>query len=53
MPRLTADEKNLICLALDEYASGFSSTLSVEEHSKTRELAARLRRSILQSEDTH
>lgn len=52
MPRLTADDKNLICLALDEYASGFASTFSDQEHARIQELAERLRRSILQADVT-
>lgn len=53
MTILTSDERSLICLALDEFASGFATALSDEDHDRARDLAERLCRSIVQAEDTH
>lgn len=51
MTTLTSDEQSLICLALDEFASGFSVALSDAENVKARDLADRLRHSIVQADD--
>jgi len=48
MTVLTSDEQRLICLALDEFASGFASALPDDENDKARDLADRLRHSHLQ-----
>ncbi len=52
MTVLTSDEHSLICLALDEFASGFASALSAEDHDLARDLASRLRGSTVQAEST-
>lgn len=52
MTILTSDEQSLICLALDEWASGFSLAFGDDENDKARTLADRLRHSVLQAEDT-
>lgn len=42
MTRLTTDDASLIFLALEEYASGYSLTLSADAHAQVRDLAARV-----------
>ena len=51
MTALTSDEQSLICLALDEFASGFSLALPDDEHDKARDLAERLRHSTMRADD--
>lgn len=51
MPALTRDEKRLICLALDEYASAFDFLLTAEESAQVHHLAQRLRKSTLETKE--
>lgn len=53
MTLLTSDERSLICLALDEFASGFATALPDDDNDMARDLAERLRDSIVQAEDAH
>lgn len=52
MSTLTAEEKSLICLALEEYAAGFSTTLTGAELEEIKLLAGRLRQSRIEAEMT-
>ena len=52
MKTLTAEEKSLICLALDEFAAGFSATLTDVELEEIKQLANRLRQSRIEAEKT-